>query len=161
VKIEPDNKKYSKKLKLFQEKINKKKEKTLLARVKKVPSHHLKENRDLYQQLAHLNPKNKTYKKKINFYQGKINWFGEPPIKSAWDGSYKPIKNYLDVVMHDPDNLEFVGCTDVYHNKNGWLIGCVYRGNNAFGGKIKNANWFLIRQNKVVKQFDADAFKWK
>ncbi len=158
--IKPNNKKYSKKLKFYQTKINKKKEKALLARVKKVPSHHLKENRDLYRRLARLNPKNKKYKQKINLYQGTMDWLGKSPVKSAWDGSYRPVKNYLEIVMHDPDSLDLVGCTDVYHNKKGWLVGCVYRGNNAFGAKFKNAHWFLIRQNAVVKQFEADAFKW-
>jgi len=159
--IKPNNKKYSKKLKFYQTKINKKKEKELLARVKRVPSHHLKKNRDLYQRLAHLNPNNKKYKEKTKYYQAKINWFGESPVKSAWDGSYRPVKTYLGIVMHDPDSLDVVGCTDVFYNKNGWLVGCIYRGNNAFGAKIKNSHWFLIRQNTVVKQFDSDAFEWK
>jgi len=159
--IKPNNKEYSKKLKFYQTKINKKKEKKLLARVNRVPSHHLKENKDLYERLAHLNPNNKRYKEKIKYYQVKIDWFGKSPVKSAWDGSYRPVKNYLGIVMHDPDSLDIVGCTDVFYNKNGWLVGCIYRGNNAFGAKIKNAHWFLIRQNTVVKQFDSDAFIWK
>ncbi len=111
--------------------------------------------------MAQHNPKNKKYKEKTKFYQGKIDWFGKSPEKSAWDGSYRPVKNYLEIVMHDPDSLDLVGCTDVFHHKSGWLVGCVYRGNNAFGAKIKNAHWFLIRQSTVVKQFEADAFEWK
>ena len=137
------------------------KERKLVDQIKGVPSHHLKENRDLYQRLAHLNPNNKKYKEKIKYYQVKIDWFGKSPVKSARDGSYRPVKNYLGIVMHDPDSLDIVGCTDVFYNKNGWLVGCIYRGNNAFGAKIKNSHWFLIRQNTVVKQFDSDAFIWK
>jgi hypothetical protein len=71
------------------------------------------------------------------------------------------VKDYLRSTAHDPDSIEFVGCTNVYKRKDGWLVGCQYRGKNAFGGKILTANWFRIQRSGVVQVYEQDAFEWK
>ncbi|MDM8564243.1 hypothetical protein QUF74_01160 [Candidatus Halobeggiatoa sp. HSG11] len=48
------------------------KTKQLLAELKNVPVEQYEKNRDLYQQLAKINPDNKKYKQKISFYSSKI-----------------------------------------------------------------------------------------
>lgn len=88
---------------------------------------------------------------------------GPVPEQSAWNGSYSEVKDYLREAMHDPSSLEWEGCTKVFweQSKRAYLVGCVYRGNNAFGAKVKNANWFLIRHGAVVEMKDGDAYEWK
>lgn len=88
---------------------------------------------------------------------------GPRPEQSGWDGSYPEVKRYLRQAMHDPSSLEWEGCTKVFweSTKEGYLVGCTYRGNNAFGAKIKNAHWFIIRHGQVVEAAEADAYEWR
>lgn len=85
--------------------------------------------------------------------------FGAPPQASAWDGTYREVKNYLRRVANDPESIEIDECTGVYHSDEGWLVGCDYRGRNAFGGMIRQSNWFVIRNGTVVAIKDADTYR--
>ena len=76
---------------------------------------------------------------------------GEKPKQSAWDGTYYAVEVYLKRVANDPDSIDVESCTKVYTSEDGWLVGCNYRGKNAFGGLIKKSNWFTILQGRVVK----------
>ncbi|MBK7042985.1 MAG: hypothetical protein IPH50_04370 [Rhodanobacteraceae bacterium] len=75
---------------------------------------------------------------------------GPKPVQSAWDGSYSEIDRYLKRMAHDPDSIEFVGCSAPLVTDGGWNIRCEYRGKNAFGALVRNDQWFLVRQSKVV-----------
>lgn len=146
-------------------------EKQLLATGAKIPATDLKRNYEYYNQLAALRPTNKTYASKRDTYKAKFDQqqakelaerllFGDQPTKSAWDGTYPEVKTYLKRVANDPDSIDMVGCTDVYKNKDGWLVGCQYRGKNAFGGMILTANWFRLRRGQVVEEYHHDKFEW-
>lgn len=146
-------------------------EKQLLVKVAKLPATDLKGNYEHYNQLAALRPANKTYAGKRDTYKAKLDeqqakelaeklLFGDQPTKSAWDGAYPEVKTYLKRVANDPDSIDIVGCTDVYKNKDGWLVGCQYRGKNAFGGTILTANWFRLQRGRVVDVYDHDKFEW-
>lgn len=146
-------------------------EQSLLAQVKKVPSSDLQKNLNLYNQLLAIAPGNVTYKKKRDSYKAKINKleveraariiaFGNPPVRSAWDGSYAEVERYLKIVANDPDSIDIDKCTQVYHTKSGWLVGCVYRGKNGFGAMVRNANWFTIVKGRVTNMEPADKYKW-
>lgn len=144
----------------------------ILKRIEILPDTLFKEKYDLYSILAKHYPENKLYtikmkefEKKMLDKEAKINFedtlFGNKPTKSLWDGSYLEIKRYLKNNMHNPDSLEFITCTDVYRLKNrGWLIGCRYRGENAFGTKVVNAKWFTIQRSSVVNVDDISKYKW-
>jgi transposase len=80
-------------------------------------------------------------------------------VQSRWDGSYPPVKECLQRLANDPDSIKIDGCTKVYHTKNGWLVGCDYRGRNAFGGMIRQSNWFPIVHGRVTKMHEASAYK--
>lgn len=156
------------------------KTKELVAKLKTVPASEFKENRDLYQQLVKLNPDNTTYQQKFYYYsqklteklenekreqeklkkerEARIAKFGEPPTQSAWDGSYYAVERYLKRVANDPDSIDIDGCTKVYHTESGWLVGCDYRGRNAFGGMIRQSNWFTIVHDQVIQMHDASAY---
>jgi len=156
------------------------KTKELVAKLKTVPASKFKENKDLYQQLVKLNPDNTTYKKKYDYYsqklteklekekrkqeklkkerEARIAKFGEPPTQ-MWDGSYYAVERYLKRVANDPDSIVIDGCTEVYHTKSGWLVGCDYRGRNAFGGMIRQSNWFTIVHDQVIQMHDASAYR--
>ena len=84
--------------------------------------------------------------------------YGKPPVQSTWDGSYSAINKYLRNTMNDPDSLKMAGCTDVYQTDKGWLVGCDYRGKNAFGVLIKTFNWFRIQNGEVIEILSEDAY---
>lgn len=145
-------------------------EKQLLLRVATIPATDAKANYEQYAELAKLRPENKTYAAKRDSYKSRADEkeakelaeklvFGDAPVKSPWDGSYPVVETYLQRVANDPDSIDMVGCTDVFKNKDGWLVGCQYRGKNAFGGTILTANWFRIQRGQVVEVYDHDKFK--
>jgi hypothetical protein len=84
--------------------------------------------------------------------------FGTKPKKSLRDGSYSSIKNHLKSIAHDPDSITISGCTEVYYTNKGWLIGCNFRGKNAFGALIHISKWFTILNLKVVKVEPASSY---
>ncbi|NQY07652.1 MAG: hypothetical protein HRT68_16015 [Flavobacteriaceae bacterium] len=157
------------------------KKKEILAKLKTVPASKFKENKDLYQQLTKLNPDNSFYQKKLEHYSKKLNSklekelkeqeslikereiriakFGEAPVQSAWDGSYYAVERYLKIIANDPDSIEVDDCTKVYHIESGWLVGCEYRGRNAFGGMTRQSNWFSIVHDQVVQMHHASAYR--
>ena len=157
------------------------KTKELVAKLKTVPGSEFPENKNLYQQLVKLNPDNTSYQQKLDFYSQKLSEkikkdkreqerlkkerearfakFGEAPTQSAWDGSYYAVERYLKRVANDPDSIDMDGCTKVYNTESGWLVGCDYRGRNAFGGMIRQSNWFTIVHDQVIQMHDASAYK--
>ena len=152
----------------------------LVQQLKSVPDTQVRKNAELYRELVRLEPDNSQYKAKLDSYaqrvkeqeakekeeeakkkkerDARIAAFGEPPIQSGWDGSYSAVENYLEAIANDPDSIELDGCTKVYHTKDGWLVGCDYRGRNAFGGMIRQSNWFTIVYGRVVEMHDASAY---
>jgi hypothetical protein len=154
--------------------------KEILAELKAIPASEFEENKTLYQQLARLNPDNTAYREKLDHYsqklkekfekerkeqeklkadqEARIAKFGEPPTKSSWDGSYYIIERYLKRIANDPASLELNGCTKVYHTETGWLVGCDYGAKNAFGGMIRQSNWFTIVRDQVIQMDDASAY---
>ncbi|EMF9968763.1 TPA: hypothetical protein ACXI9S_003594 [Pseudomonas aeruginosa] len=159
----------------------KEKTQTILSQLKDVPASALQKNRDLYQQLVSLNPDVPAYAEKLKFFSDKVKQqeekerlaqekiqkenearlakFGKPPVASGWDGSYLAVNRYLERVANDPDSIKMDGCTKVYTTDKGWLVGCDYRGRNAFGGMIRQSNWFTIAHDTVIQMHDASAFK--
>lgn len=143
----------------------------IVAQLKKIPADQTERNLELYEKLTRLAPENKKYRSKQEHYQGiidkqkkesqdRIAKYGEPPVQSPWDGSYRPVETYLEKTMHNPDSLKMDGCTKVYHTKSGWLVGCQFRGSNAFGAIVRNARWFTIIHDVVIKVDTADKYNW-
>lgn len=147
-------------------------------KVKNIPSSNISENLNIYKQLSSLAPENSKYKQKIVFYTDKLNQqrlkkekekraynkrialFGEPPTNSGWDGSVSCVKRYLKTIAKDPDSLEFEKWGKVMHNDDdGWLVWCQYRAKNSFGGYARNANWFVVRHDRVVEMKEINAYK--
>jgi hypothetical protein len=153
----------------------------ILAKLKTIPESQYAQNRNLYQQLVANNPDNESYKEKLDYYSSKLDeqrekaraerkkdeqeraarlaMFGEPPKQSAWDGSYYEVERYLKKVANDPDSIDIDECTGVYQTEKGWLVGCDYRGRNAFGALIRQSNWFTIVHGNVVEMHDASAYR--
>lgn len=133
----------------------------ILSDLKTIPAANIDENYKLYNELVNMHPENNKYQKKMNHYKDKVIerdariaaekiFYGEIPIRSAWDGSYREVERYLESVAHDPDSIDVENCTEPYKAKTGWIVLCKYRGKNAFGGMILKHNWFVIRQRQVV-----------
>lgn len=144
-------------------------EANLVARVRTVPASDREQNRDLYRELLQLDPDNAHYRERFSHYDGliraderaradRVARFGQPPTKGSWDGSYRVVTQYLRDIANDPGSIDVDACTDVYHVPRGWLVGCDYRGANAFGGLIRASNWFIIQHDRVVAMEDASAY---
>ncbi len=126
------------------------KERELLARAAATPASNLEATRDLYRQLVALNPTNATYKAKYDDYnnrirqqqaavQDRIRRFGPMPRRFS-SGTYDEGGR-----VSPPGDA-------------GWLVGCNYRGRNALGGMIRQANWFIIRQGRVIEMLPFSAY---
>ncbi len=85
--------------------------------------------------------------------------FGEPPYSSAWDRSVSCVERYLRMAAKDPDSLVFENWSEVFYSEDGWVVRCDYRAKNSFGGYERAANWFVIRQGRVVEVKDANAYE--
>ncbi len=162
-------------LSIIQNQLDKDEEEKLLSQVAKIPASQYRENLIIYKRLAGLNPESERYKAKVAHYNSKLEEertaeearaaairikFGDKPKPSGWDGSYFEVERYLESVANDPGSIEIDNCTKPYFDdKSGWIVGCDYRGRNAFGGMIRNSNWFVIRHGKVVEMKAATAYK--
>lgn len=150
-----------------------KEELRILAKLRGIPASKYEQNIDEHAKLIKLFPENEQYRDKLKHYRSKLSEqkasarkkqqerlakFGEMPTASAWDGSYVEVKDYLKQVANDPKSIDMAGCTKVYLTDGGWVVGCDYRGKNAFGGVVRNSNWFTIRHGRVVKMKDASAY---
>lgn len=152
---------------------NKALEERIVEELKRIPASDVRENRNRYRKLTELAPDNARYQDRYEHYQrlvdaeearkaARLAAWGNPPEQSSWDGSYRPVKDYLKEVMHDPSSLDMDGCTPVYAVEGrGWIVGCDYRGKNAFGGVIRQSNWFVIRHNVVLSMEEPDAFSFR
>jgi len=152
-----------------------KREKEILTKLKKIPVSDFNQNLKLYKILLSYEPDSRKYKTKVKFYTDKINKeeakkekgradrlakFGKPPTQSAWDGSYYAVERYLEKVAKDPDSVKIASCTSVMYTKDGWLVGCTWRGRNSFGGMNVATNWFTIRHDTVIKIDKASAYSY-
>ncbi len=88
-----------------------------------------------------------------------VEKFGPIPER-LFDNSVMEVHRHLRKTAHDPSSIEFESCRRTSMIDTGWLVGCVYRGKNAFNATIKDAKWFTVRAGRVVKVDDADAYKW-
>ena len=143
---------------------------TILSKLKKLPTSQINKNYDLYKELLKLHPKNEKYSKKMEYYADKIAkieakkiaekvFYGDKPNQSSYDGSYRAVKIYLKQAMHDPSSLDINNCSSVYKIEDkGWAVKCSYRGKNAFGGTVLNSNWFIIRQDTVIGVESSDTY---
>ena len=135
--------------------------------VKQLPASNLKANYDGYKKLLALDPDNALYKQKAEYYGKQVRKreaflasIGPKPTASAWDGHYYEVERYLKRHLKAPDSLKWNGCTEVYTNDLGWLVGCEYRAKNSFGGYVIEQAWFTIRNGSVVKVEPPTAYKF-
>ena len=151
----------------------------LVASARGIPARDLARNRAVYGELKELDPDNARYQERFDHYHGlitarqaeeqrvraaqqaevrsRLTRFGPLPEKSAWDGSYRIVTTYLEGVANDPSSIDIDACTKVYYTDLGWLVGCDYRGKNAFGGVVRQSNWFTILHGRVVLFEEASA----
>lgn len=95
--------------------------------------------------------KDSKYQKENKVYTDYIDKHGDRPEVSSWDGSYSVVKEYLKLMANDPSSIEMAGCSAAsWGNPMGWEVSCVFRGNNAFGGKVKSAKVFYISKQRVI-----------
>lgn len=126
-------------------------QKRLEKKAKNTPASHLAEKADIYGRLVKLDPQNDSYQMKLEYYRDELSSLGPRPEPSSWDGSYRPVEDYLERRLHDPGSLEWEGCSSPQLIPGqGWEVHCKYRANNAFGAKVLNAARFIIRRDQVV-----------
>jgi len=78
---------------------------------------------------------------------------GPKPQNSAWDGSVRCVKEYLEQTLDDPSSVEYVSWSAVYvENINGmksWAVRVKYRAKNALGAYVLKDEIALIKDNQV------------
>jgi len=140
----------------------KQEEQNMLSELERIPESNLEAKMLQYTVLAEWNPENEGYKQKVVYYREALreenrkisverDRIGIRPRKSDWDGSYPVVKEYLKQVANDPSSIKIESCTEVFQTKDGWRVGCDYRGKNSFGAMVLESNWFTIRNGEVVK----------
>lgn len=145
---------------------------------KEVPARATSKNVSIYSELADLDPENQVYEEKLAHYsriqeqervaaeqkraaeREKVARMGPKPVPSAWDGSYPEVTRYLKAVARDPKSVKIDGCTNVARldKEEAWLVGCEWRARNGFGGMNRESNWFVIKQERVVRMAGAGEY---
>ena len=145
----------------LQEKENREKEKNLLAQLKEASPKDARARYGVYNSLAELRPENTKYVTERDRL-GKVvataereereleERIGPMPVRSGWDNSYREVGEYLRQVARDPESVEIEGCGEAARSEKGWIVSCVYRARNGFGGMNREAAEFVIRQRQVV-----------
>jgi hypothetical protein len=121
----------------------------LRAELARIPATAFKDNQTRYQQLVSLHPGNEEYARKLKHYSAKVADKEEKnqialarklviqKQFSAWDGSHRALEKVIKNGMNDPDSYEHV-VTKYWDRGDHLKIKTTFRGNNAFGGKVKN-----------------------
>jgi ribosomal protein L40E len=80
---------------------------------------------------------------------------GPKPENSAYDGSVRAVDKYLERVLNDYDDSEYLEWSPVtkvtLKGEPYWAVRLKLRAKNAFGAKIVKDVIFFIRQNQVVR----------
>lgn len=140
-------------------------------KAKKIPAEDAQANKDAYARLMELNPSSDLYRQKHQHYaavvaaeykvqRDRLARFGSPPVRNVFGAGYDVIDRHLKRAMHDPGSLDMEYCTSVSYTESGWLIGCRYRGKNAFGALVLESKWFTVRNGLVLKIDDQGAYRW-
>lgn len=79
---------------------------------------------------------------------------GTKPENSAWDGSVRCVKDFLQENLKDPKSLEVIEWSPVVDFGNYWGVRCKYRAKNSFGGYVVEEKMYLIQHNQVVNVRD-------
>ena len=154
---------YGKAKSILDELNRKKREKEILAILKKVPASQFETNKNFFHQLLQLYPDNTNYKKKYEYYTAKfeeklknerIAIERQKNIKmqfSSWDGSHRNLERYIKKIMNDPKSYDHVNTT--YWDKGDYLIvKTTFRGKNAFGGVVINSIKAKVDMNGNILQ---------
>ncbi|WP_320007118.1 hypothetical protein [Maridesulfovibrio sp.] len=163
--LDPENSKYRKELKGYDKKLRKKLERKLYDQAQALPIRDFKANMDIYEELVQLNPGEKLYKSKYDFYREKydafmkdLEKFGPKPELSA-DGKFYPeVEKYLKSSAMSPETLEMESATDCYYTDSGWLVGCTYSEKNEVGVRRSEFMWFTITNSTVQKAEPGGAY---
>ncbi|WP_291325149.1 hypothetical protein [Desulfovibrio sp. UCD-KL4C] len=162
--LEPSNSKYTKALKGYDRKLNRRLEKKLYARAQRLPMRDYKANMDIYAELMRLNPTEGLYKSKYERYKSKyddfmkeLEKFGDKPEKTS-AGYYIEVEKYLKEKSEFPETVQMERCTDCYYTDKGWLVGCNYSEKNEVGSRFSEFLWFTITNSTVQKVESAGTY---
>lgn len=104
-----------------------------------------------------LSPNNKQLselKEKLEEKQKIISQIGEKPENSTWDAAVRPVTEYLETHLKDPDSVEYIEWSPVhlYHveGKPYWRVRAKYRAKNSFGGYVVEEKLFYMRHKQVM-----------
>jgi hypothetical protein len=75
---------------------------------------------------------------------------GPRPTGPSMDGSYPAVRRYLEVILRDPDSIEFDSCGTPVSDTAGWVVMCRFRSRNGMGGVNRETWAFTIRDDAVT-----------
>ena len=90
----------------------------------------------------------------FNNRQMKQNTVGSQPSQSDYDGSVKVVEDYIKANANDASSIKFIEWSKVIPYGNFWVVRCIFKGTNSFGGVVTEKKWFYIQNDKVVKGID-------
>jgi hypothetical protein len=121
--------------------------KALQEKVKPIPTNDYASNLNIYEKLAALRPEDKNIIFKYEHYKKAVNWLDSVKSNfSNWDGSYKPLVDYVKKNMKNPDSFEHEK-TSFNIQKDSIVIFMHYLGTNSFNAKIKETIKLKISQD--------------
>jgi len=100
--------------------------KEIINRLKKIPTYKYKLNFDLYKRLVQLDPDNKRFNKKYEFYKKIVN-LSKQCRTIAYQEAYNTVKY--------PDTFKVAGVSDAYKKESIFVVR-KYSAKNAFGVRI-------------------------
>ena len=100
--------------------------KEIVNRLKKIPTYRYKLNFDLYKRLVQLDPDNKRFNKKYEFYKRIVN-LSKQCRTIAYQEAYDTVKY--------PDTFKVAGVSDAYKKESIFVVR-KYSAKNAFGVRI-------------------------
>jgi len=121
----------------------------LQEKVVKIPASDIYRNMETYKEMTDLNPENKKYKKKYNYYKKKVDEVERKIGKNPGYGVPFLVRMMWEKNLNDPSSLSDEECKHLGHTKEGWVYKCSYRANNMLGGKIKKTETYLINKKGV------------
>lgn len=133
-------------------------EKELLAEVKKVPSSDIEKNINLYSELTKLNPDNKIYKEKLDYYKNK-KMTGSNRTVGRWIDTSDFALGEIVITKADSDYFLFQKFPDGSSRSTTLRI---TRRNNAYGFLDVNSNdrneYYIINSSGNLDCYDRDGY---
>lgn len=92
----------------------------------------------------------------FNNREMKQHTVGPPPSQNELDGSVAIVEKYIKAKANDASSIKFIEWSKVSPYGNYWIVRCMFKGTNSFGGIVTENKWFYIQNDEVLKMTDVN-----